>query len=50
MLLECNEKLEKEKVDMVFEVVLLFQKLEQIVEEFGREREFYENEISFLKF
>lgn len=49
MLPERNEKLEKEKADMVSEVALLLQKLEQIVEESGREREFHENEISSLK-
>jgi len=49
LLPEANEKLEKEKADMVSEVALLLQKLEQIVEESGREREFHENEISFLK-
>lgn len=46
---ERNEKLEKEKADMVAEIALLLQKLEQIVEESGREREVHENEISYLK-
>lgn len=45
MLPDWTESLEKEKA----EVALLLQKLEQIVEESGREREFHENEISSLK-
>ncbi|KAG0621008.1 hypothetical protein M758_4G261600 [Ceratodon purpureus] len=49
LLPERTEKLEKEKADMVSEIALLLQKLEQIVEESGREREFHENEISSLK-
>lgn len=49
MLPEGNGKLVKEKSDMASEVTLLLQKLEQIVEESGREREFHENEISSLK-
>ena len=49
MLPDWTEKLEKEKGDMASEVALLLQKLEHIVEESGREREFHENEISSLK-